>query len=814
MAPPRLLLPIALAALGWAADAQAMGRATACVGWACGAWTVLPVIIAVGAAVAAAAVLYVVWRRISPPESEHTRVRIDDRDWPVFVTLRDGRVIVANAAVRAVTASLSSAAEILEPLLGVTPAEVYRLSRIAVQDGLAVERFGASDRLAGSGAGVMLAVSLAGRNRLVWQLMPGARLGQLRPGGQGRDCDALPFGYLRISPGDGVLANDVFRRIFADEAIDILREQVDAGVFVAGRVLLPGTDGRERLALTAIVTERNAGRPAGNNGAGHNGAGHNGTGRSGAGVTHEIYLFVPDSETASQVSAAETLEAIPVSLVQLDLEGRVLWGNAQAREMLGERFDAGMMLDELVQPLGRSLDGMLNEVRSGREDGGGEMVRLSHASYDVFAQVSLTRMVLQGQPCLIAVLNDASELRLLEDKFAQSQKMEAVGKLAGGVAHDFNNVLTAISGHCDLLLLRKDASHPDFSDLTQIRQNANRAATLVRQLLAFSRKQTLQPKLLSVQDVVTDTLYLLDRLIGETISLNLAHGRDLGSVRADNQQLEQALMNLVVNARDAMPDGGVVTIATRNVTIAVEVKRPGVSIPAGEYVEIAVSDQGHGVEPHLIDRVFDPFFTTKPKGEGTGLGLSTVYGIVKQSGGYIYVENLVDSGARFTILLPRAWPREEEMAPPQAEAPPLPPPDLTGQGAVMLVEDEAPVRSFASRALKLRGYRVVEAELAEDAMALLSETHENVDVLVSDVVMPGMDGPTFAAKARRLRPDLRVIFISGYAEDSFRRNMVGSDFLFLPKPFSLNDLTAKVKLAMDSRPPSGAAPGDTQSAPV
>ena len=245
----------------------------------------------------------------------------------------------------------------------------------------------------------------------------------------------------------------------------------------------------------------------------------------------------------------------------------MLWGNAQARDMLGGPIRRSAPCStSFVQPLGRSLDSLLNEVRSGRDGGTGEMVRLLDANYDIFAQVSLTRMTLQGQPCLMAVLNDASELRLLEDKFAQSQKMEAVGKLAGGVAHDFNNVLTAISGHCDLLLLRKDASHPDFSDLTQIRQNANRAATLVRQLLAFSRKQTLQPKLLRVQDVVTDTLYLLDRLIGETITLSLDHGRDLGSVRADHQQLEQALMNLVVNARDAMPNGGTVTIATRNVT--------------------------------------------------------------------------------------------------------------------------------------------------------------------------------------------------------------------------------------------------------
>jgi two-component system cell cycle sensor histidine kinase/response regulator CckA len=374
--------------------------------------------------------------------------------------------------------------------------------------------------------------------------------------------------------------------------------------------------------------------------------------------------------------------------------------------------------------------------------------------------------------------------------------MEAVGKLAGGVAHDFNNVLTAINGHSDLLLLGKDALHPDYSDLMQIRQNTHRAAALVRQLLAFSRKQTLNPALLSVQDVVSDTQYLLDRLIGEKVTLTMEHGRDLGAVRADHKQLEQVLMNLVVNARDAIPNGGMVTISTCNVTLDDQNRMRGVDIPSGEYVEISVSDNGPGIEPHRIDRVFDPFFTTKPVGEGTGLGLATVYGVVKQSGGFIFAENRAEGGARFRILLSRAYPGEDDVAlalePPRSDRI-----DLTGNGTILLVEDEDPVRSFATRALRLRGYEVVEAASAEDAMAFLSNTATHIDVLVSDVVMPGMDGPTFAAQARQMRPGLRVVFISGYAEDSFRRNLVDHDFLFLPKPFSLTGLTAKVKEALD-----------------
>jgi two-component system cell cycle sensor histidine kinase/response regulator CckA len=290
--------------------------------------------------------------------------------------------------------------------------------------------------------------------------------------------------------------------------------------------------------------------------------------------------------------------------------------------------------------------------------------------------------------------------------------MEAVGKLAGGVAHDFNNVLTAISGHSDLLLLGKDALHPDYSDLMQVRQNTHRAAALVRQLLAFSRKQTLNPVLLSVQDVVSDSQYLLNRLIGEKVTLTVEYGRELWAVRADHQQLEQALMNLVVNARDAMPDGGMVTIATRNLTLDDQNPTQGVDIPAGDYVEISVSDNGSGIEPHLIDRVFDPFFTTKPVGEGTGLGLSTVYGIVKQSGGFILAENRPEGGARFRILLRRVQPKVDEV--PRRRDAPDSRGDLTGEGAVLLVEDEDPVRSFASRALGLRGYQVFEAASAEE----------------------------------------------------------------------------------------------------
>jgi len=489
-----------------------------------------------------------------------------------------------------------------------------------------------------------------------------------------------------------------------------------------------------------------------------------------------------------------TLESVPVALVQFDFEGRLLWGNSLAREMLDRELIPGTALTDLVETLGRPLDSLIADAVADAR-GRREMVRLRGAAAETFLQISLTSVTLGAARCLLAVLSDASELRLLEDKFAQSQKMEAVGKLAGGVAHDFNNVLTAISGHSDLLLLGKDVLHPDYSDLMQIHQNTYRAAALVRQLLAFSRKQTLNPTLLSVPDVVADSQYLLNRLIGEKVTLMLEHGRDLWAVRADHQQLEQALMNLVVNARDAMPNGGTVTIATRNVVYDQPEALLKTDIPAGDYVEISVSDDGSGIDPHSIDRVFDPFFTTKPVGEGTGLGLATVYGIVKQSGGFILAENRQQGGARFRIILPRAFPDADQKADTPVK-PRIDRGDLTGTGAILLVEDEGTVRSFASRALRLRGYDVLEAASAEEAMTLLSDAENHVDLLVSDVVMPGMDGPTFAARACELRPDMRVVFISGYAEDSFRRNLISHDFLFLPKPFSLTDLTAIVKEAL------------------
>jgi two-component system cell cycle sensor histidine kinase/response regulator CckA len=361
------------------------------------------------------------------------------------------------------------------------------------------------------------------------------------------------------------------------------------------------------------------------------------------------------------------------------------------------------------------------------------------------------------------------------------------------VAHDFNNLLTAMIGFCDLLLLRHKPGDQSFNDIMQIKQNANRAANLVRQLLAFSRQQTLQPRVLNLTDALADLSNLLRRLIGEHIELRMTHGRDLGLVRVDQGQLDQVIINLAVNARDAMPGGGRLAIRTRNETLAAPERRDAEEIPAGDYVAVEVEDTGVGIPPENLGRIFEPFFSTKEVGSGTGLGLSTVYGIVRQTGGFVLVDSTPGRGTTFTILLPR-WRGEDEAPAAAAEASAG---DLTGAGTVLLVEDEDAVRVFSARALRNKGYTVLEARSGDAALELLEQAGGRIDLLVSDVVMPAMDGPELMRRVRALLPELPVIFISGYAEERLRRDIDDrADVHFLPKPYNLKQLASKVKEVM------------------
>ncbi len=491
-----------------------------------------------------------------------------------------------------------------------------------------------------------------------------------------------------------------------------------------------------------------------------------------------------------------TFDALPVAILQIVPGGRVCRSNRLARSLLGLPDGEDRLLGDLVEGLGRPVAGWLDDAFAGRGLNRPEVLRASHQSTDCYVQITLGQLTLDDDPRLVAVLHDATELKTLEAQFVQSQKMHAIGQLAGGVAHDFNNLLTAISGHCDLLLLRHDQGDPDFSDLEQIAQNANRAASLVGQLLAFSRKQNLRPELLDMRDTLAELTHLLDRLVGERVTLSFDHDPALQMVRADKRQLEQVIMNLVVNARDAMPDGGPIRIETEARTLLKPLKRDRVVVPVGEYVIVRVTDEGTGISPDKLPKIFEPFFTTKRIGEGTGLGLSTAYGIVKQTGGYIFADSVVGEGTAFSLYFP-----SHPVPPRTAPAPAQPPAAQThhrGEGVILLVEDEAPVRAFASRALSMRGYTVVEADNGEMALELLADPDLAIDVFVTDVIMPGLDGPTWVRKALEDRPGTRVVFVSGYAEESFADSQAKiPNSVFLPKPFSLVELTATVARILD-----------------
>ncbi len=512
----------------------------------------------------------------------------------------------------------------------------------------------------------------------------------------------------------------------------------------------------------------------------------------------EIYLLPPPAELPAVGSDAAFLNDLPVALMRLDARGQVVQANRMALELLGRDSCDGVLLSSLMEGLGRSISDWLADAVSGRLTQRAEFLRLTRDDRDVFVQVSLHRTEERDGAALVAVLTDATEFKSLEAQFVQSQKMQAIGELAGGVAHDFNNLLTAITGHCDLLLLRHDQGDPDYADLVQINQNANRAAALVGQLLAFSRKQTLRPEVLDMRNTLADLTHLLNRLVGERITLSLTHDPALHAIRADKRQLEQVLMNLVVNARDAMAAGGEIRIETENLSLSAPLTRDRATMPAGDYVTITVSDDGCGMSDDVRARVFEPFFTTKGIAKGTGLGLSTAYGIVKQSGGYIFVDSVPGEGTRFRLYFPRWTGASEPAAADQRQdAPPAPiPPKIAAKpaaGVVLLVEDEAPVRAFAARALRLRGYTVIEADSAEAALDLLQDRDLTVDVFVTDVVMPGRDGPSWVREALQDRPDVKVVFVSGYAEESFgdtQRDLPNS--VFLPKPFSLAELTETV----------------------
>jgi two-component system, cell cycle sensor histidine kinase and response regulator CckA len=514
--------------------------------------------------------------------------------------------------------------------------------------------------------------------------------------------------------------------------------------------------------------------------------------------------LTPEREMAQALERSEEsfqrfFEDAPVGIALLDAAGKVTEANRAFQRMVGLERGAviGRNLVDLTAADHRAeLSERLQRTTAGADIGSAQ-VHLNRGGRDIVASLFAKRLERGGTNPSALMLHfiDVTEQKNLEIQFAQSQKMQAVGQLAGGIAHDFNNLLTAMIGFCDLLLLRHQPGDPSFADIMQVKQNANRAANLVRQLLAFSRQQTLQPKVLDVTDALTEISHLLRRLIGENIELQIRHGRDLHLVRVDQGQLEQVIINLAVNARDAMPNGGKLLVNTRNATLT-EAEQRGVELmPAGEYIVVEVTDTGIGIPRENLSRIFEPFFSTKEVGSGTGLGLSTVYGIVKQTGGFVFVESVVNKGTSFTIYLPR-WKGEKGKAASEGGADDRRR-DLTGAGTILLVEDEDAVRLFSARALRNKGYKVVEAKSGEAALELISADSANVDLLITDVVMPQMDGTTLIKHVRERLPEMKVICISGYAEEAFRNRLDSAENVhFLPKPFSLDQLAGKVKEVM------------------
>jgi two-component system, cell cycle sensor histidine kinase and response regulator CckA len=503
---------------------------------------------------------------------------------------------------------------------------------------------------------------------------------------------------------------------------------------------------------------------------------------------------------AAEVKFARFFHNTPMAIATLSKDGRIVQTNAAFARLFGDTLkavDGERLAAETVQDKDRA--GLMALVAAAA-DGHGETppidVTLAGGARSARAFVTPVADRQGGDEAAILYLLDTTEQRALQEQFTQAQKMQAVGQLAGGVAHDFNNVLTAIIGYSDLLLASHRPTDPSFQDIMQIKQNANRAASLVRQLLAFSRRQTLRPQVMQLNDSVSDVQMLLKRLLGEKVELDIKYGRDLWAVKADVNQFEQVVVNLAVNARDAMPGGGKLTLRTSNVTDTQSAAYNYKGLIPSDYVLLEVEDTGTGMTPEVMEKIFEPFFTTKEIGKGTGLGLAMVFGIIKQSNGYIFCDSTVGRGTTFRIFLPRHIQTAEEAAPIKIDEAKAPTQDLTGQGTILLVEDEEAVRAFGARALRSRGYTVLEAASGVEALELVEEHGDEIVLVVSDVVMPEMDGPTLFTELRKLGRNYHFVFASGYAEEAFKRNLPEAEqeeFAFLPKPYSLKQLIEAVK---------------------
>ncbi|MEM6577539.1 MAG: ATP-binding protein, partial [Pseudomonadota bacterium] len=720
-----------------------------------------------------------IWLRIMHRRLRHVdldavgwaRALLDVDPVPGFLSTASGDVLHANPAAAGLFTSGSANGRrrktvkmMLEDHIPDASQIIARLMSEVAQEGIA------EDAVETPKGPVWICAKRDAANHIIWRF---EQSGDLRA----RDDQGNPVGVLQLGPENAIRTmNTVARQMFGDTTA--LTDIFPSLPVQSGRLNTVSTrqGPTEVLAVNFVDTAEQS----------------------------HLCVFPPEGCRDVTPDDWSFFDHLPVPLLKLSRDGQILLSNPLARDLLAQSSITGRSLSEMVEGLGRSIKDWLTEAAEARGGLHSEFLRIKRKDREVFVQVTLNRAVEEDGPVLIAVLNDATAHKSLEAQFVQSQKMQAIGQLAGGVAHDFNNLLTAITGHCDLLLLRHDQGDPDYADLIQINQNANRAAALVSQLLAYSRKQTLRPEVMDLRDMLSDLTHLLNRLVGEKVTLSLRHDPMLWSIRADKRQLEQVLMNLVVNARDAMREkGGDIRIETENTELHEPLRQDRAVVAPGRYVLVRVADEGHGIPTEHLQKVFEPFYTTKRTGEGTGLGLSTAYGIVKQTGGFIFVDSTPGKGATFRIY----FPAHDQVAPARPTATAAPLLSAPSDGVVLLVEDEAPVRAFASRALQLRGLTVHEAASAEAALELLEDPELQIDVFVSDVVMPGIDGPSWVIEALDKRPETRVVFISGYAEETFGEIQSRiPNSVFLPKPFSLTELTETVQQQIAFGTPAAPVP--------
>jgi two-component system cell cycle sensor histidine kinase/response regulator CckA len=701
------------------------------------------------------------------PDLSLLRAALDSAAEPIAITDNKGSLIAANAACH-------------DLLGGRPPAELGEADgalTAALRDGGS-----AFDAALDDGRAARVSLAQAGPSHLLWTFASAAQddlAGEARrllsgPAGD-RMSEAGLMAALATGAGDLVVAN----RAFLMRAFGAADAEAEGTPLV--ELLQMGEEGQ-----FLFKREAQAGGPL-----------RILQIRLAEGDGPSLFLLLDESangvggEAGANINAL--LEILPLGLALADRDGRFVYLNSAFRRAAGISRTARPTWpgDLLVDEDKGAVSDSVRRFARGPSMSSDIAVRLK-AKPDEPVALTVAGARGLGDAAVLLSLKDNSEEDRLKRQVAQATKMQAVGQLAGGVAHDFNNILTAIIGHCDLMLMRHTPGDSDYDDIQQIRSNSNRAAGLTRQLLAFSRQQTLRPQVLQLPDVISEVSNLLKRLLGETVKLQVKHGRNLGAVRADPGQLEQVIVNLCVNARDAMLAKGegeaLLTLQTYSVG-ADDVRKMGSEIlPIADYTALRVTDTGTGIPPHLLPKIFEPFFTTKEVGKGTGLGLSTVYGIVKQSGGFIFAESEPGEGTSFVIYLPVH--RAEAAASPRKAREAAS--EVWGTGTILLVEDEATVRAVAERALTRQGYNVLVAENGEAALEVLAR-EPDIDLMISDVVMPTMDGPTTARAARESHPDLPILFISGYAEEQLRKSIDLDRVGFLAKPFSVQQLAEAVR---------------------